>query len=341
MLFFIHLVPIAGDTSPFLFLGVSVSAVCGCGVFCARLCCFAGEFREENADVGGKGAGFPRMIVRRGSFRYRNVTEMKVCLVGCGNIGADLCIALQRGGIPARIVALNDVAEKRARLLLRTFRLDARICPLDEAVSLADFVAECASGGAVKDVLEAAIRHRKPCLIMSVGGLLDEAALLETARQKGVHVRVPSGAICGLDGIRSAMEAGLHRVTLTTRKPLRGLSGAPYLIEKGIDVEKLTEPLEVFSGTALEAVKAFPQNVNVAAALSLMGIGPKETQVRVIADPNATTNIHEIVAEGAFGRLTTITENLPSPRNAKSSYLASLSACAELRAAAEAFVSRS
>jgi aspartate dehydrogenase len=134
------------------------------------------------------------------------------------------------------------------------------------------------------------------------------------------------------------MEAGLHSVTLTTRKPPKGLVGAPYLVEHGIELDNLTEPLVIFEGTALEAVKAFPQNVNVAGALSIAGIGPMETRVRVIADPHATCNSHEIVAEGAFGKLQTRTENLPSPRNAKSSYLASLSACAELRAATMAFI---
>jgi aspartate dehydrogenase len=134
------------------------------------------------------------------------------------------------------------------------------------------------------------------------------------------------------------METGLHTVVLTTRKPPAGLAGAPYLIEHAIDIDNLDEPRVVFEGSALEAVRAFPANVNVAACLSLVGIGPEETQVRIIADPEATMNIHEVVAEGAFGRLTTITENLPSPRNPKSSYLASLSAVAELRAAAEAFV---
>ena len=96
----------------------------------------------------------------------------------------------------------------------------------------------------------------------------------------------------------------------------------------------------MFEGNALEAVKAFPKNVNVAAALSFNGIGPKETIVRVIADPNLRVNSHEVVAEGAFGRLQATSENLPSPRNAKSSYLASLSAIAELRLAAEAFVAQ-
>ena len=134
------------------------------------------------------------------------------------------------------------------------------------------------------------------------------------------------------------MEAGLHNVTLTTRKPPKGLVGAPYLVENEIDVLSLTEPKVVFEGNAFEAARGFPANVNVAAALSLNGIGPYETKVRIIADPNATENSHEVVAEGAFGRMQTITTNMPSPRNPKSSYLASLSACAELRAAAVAFV---
>jgi aspartate dehydrogenase len=143
-----------------------------------------------------------------------------------------------------------------------------------------------------------------------------------------------------LDGVRAAVEAGLHTVVLTTRKPPKGLDGAPYLLEKGIDLSALTKPTEVFAGSAREACKAFPKNVNVAAALSLAGIGPDLTQVRVVADPRATDNVHEIVAEGAFGRLETRTVNLPSPRNAKSSYLASLSGVAELRAAAAAFAAQ-
>ena len=262
---------------------------------------------------------------------------MKVGLVGCGNIGADLCIALQKGTIQAEIVALTDIDESHAKVLLRTFQLNAKICDLDENAGSADFVVECAVANAVKDVMTACMKHHRDCLVMSVGGLMTQPALLEQAREKRIQVRIPSGAICGLDGLRAAMEAGLHSVMLTTRKPPKGLAGAPYLVEHGISLDQLTEPLLIFEGTAMEAFQAFPQNVNVAGALSITGIGPVETRVRIIADPRATSNSHEIVAEGAFGRLQTMTENLPSPRNAKSSYLASLSACAELRAAAAAF----
>lgn len=266
------------------------------------------------------------------------MAKMNVGLVGCGNIGADLCIALQKGDIPAKIVALTDIDEKKAALLQRSFQLDAEVCGLDETAKRADFIAECATGGVVAEVIEAAIRHHRDCLIMSVGGLMLLPDLLAEARAQNIQVRIPSGALAGLDAVRAAMEAGLHSVTLTTRKPPKGLQGAPYLVENNIDLSSLKEPRVVFEGTALEACQAFPANVNVAGALSLAGIGPKETRVRIIADPKATENSHEVVAEGAFGRLQTVTTNLPSPRNVKSSYLASLSACAELRAAANTFV---
>lgn len=266
--------------------------------------------------------------------------KMRVGLVGCGNIGADLCIALQKGDIPAEIVALTDVDESRAKILLRSFRLNAKICSLEENARVVDLIVECAVADVVPDVVQAAMKYQADCLILSVGGLMEHPDLYAQAQVCNTHVRVPAGATSGLDGIRAAMEAGLHSVTITTRKPPRGLVGAPYFDEHNIDVEHLMEPTVVFEGNAREAVRAFPQSVNVAASLSLAGIGPDETMVRVIADPTVTNNIHEIVAEGAFGKLHTITENLPSPRNAKSSYLASLSAVAELREAAANFSSK-
>ena len=265
------------------------------------------------------------------------MANMKIGLVGCGNIGADLCIALQKGTLPAEIVALVDAREDHAQRIKRSFQLEADICDLEEAARRADFLVECATTTVVPEVLEAAERHGRGCLIMSVGGLMNVPDVFERVR-KCVPLYIPSGALCGLDGIRAAIEAGLHSVTLTTRKPPKGLAGAPYLKEQGIELDALTEPMVVFEGNARDACRAFPANVNVAAALSLAGVGPEETKVRVIADPKATQNSHELVAEGAFGRLQAVTFNLPSPRNAKSSYLASLSAVAELRVAAQQFV---
>ncbi|MCK5862709.1 MAG: aspartate dehydrogenase [Candidatus Hydrogenedentes bacterium] len=265
---------------------------------------------------------------------------MKVGIVGCGNIASDICRAIREKGLMAEVVALTDVDVAKAETLRQDHDLNAVITSLDKTVAAVDYVVECAVGIVVPEVLQSAIKYRVDCLIMSVGGFMSQPELLEEARKNRVHVWLPTGAVCGIDGIRSAMQAGLESVTLTTRKPPRGLVGAPYLKEHNIDVEHLSEPLIVFDGTAREAVKAFPANVNVAAALSLAGIGPDATRVRLVADPDATMNTHEIHAVGAFGELTTVTQNRPSPRNPKSSYMASLSASAEVAAAAAVFAAR-
>ncbi|MBN2309094.1 MAG: aspartate dehydrogenase [Candidatus Hydrogenedentes bacterium] len=265
------------------------------------------------------------------------MNTMKVGIVGCGNIATDLCLAVQKGDIPARIAALSDIDTARAEALRDAHAPEAVVCDLDANAASVDFIVECAAADAVETVVDAAIRHRKDCLLLSVGGLLACPELVARAREHHVNVRVPAGALCGLDGIRAAREGGLESVTLTTRKPPRGLEGAPYLVERGIDLSGIEEPKVVFEGSPLDACKAFPKNINVAAALSHFGIGPHKTRVCVIADPAAQTNSHEVRAEGAFGVLTARTENLPSPRNPKSSYLASLSAVAELRVAAESF----
>ena len=266
------------------------------------------------------------------------MAAMRVGLVGCGNIASDLCAAMADGRIKAEVTALHDVDAERADALRRQHNLNnATIGGLDEVAANCDFLVECAVAAAVPGVVRAAARHGVDCLVMSLGGLMLNMDLFDTARQSGILICLPSGAICGLDGVRSALQAGLDSVTLTTRKPPAGLAGAPYLRENGIVLDGLTEPLVVFEGSALEAVKAFPANVNVAAALSLAGIGPERTRVRVVADPAAVTNSHEVAASGPFGELRAVTSNRPSPRNPKSSYLASLSAIHELRSAAARF----
>ena len=134
-----------------------------------------------------------------------------------------------------------------------------------------------------------------------------------------------------LDGLKGAMAGRVSKVTLTTRKPPRGLEGAPYVAEKGIDLKALKEPTAIFSGSAREAVPAFPANINVAAALSLAGIGADKTVVKILADPTSDKNIHEIEAEGDFGELFVRMENVPSPTNPKTSYMTALSAIGLLR----------
>jgi len=152
-----------------------------------------------------------------------------------------------------------------------------------------------------------------------------------TLEKTGGRLWLPSGAIAGLDGVKAAVMAGVDSVTLTTTKPSEGLAGAPGIKEKAIDLNRIKVATEVYNGPADEACRLFPQNVNVAASLSLAGIGPKRTMVRIIADPNVDKNIHEIEVKGDFGVLRTRVENVPSPENPRTSYLAILSALATLR----------
>ncbi|MFQ5800136.1 MAG: aspartate dehydrogenase domain-containing protein, partial [Candidatus Hydrothermarchaeales archaeon] len=123
----------------------------------------------------------------------------------------------------------------------------------------------------------------------------------------------------------------LFEVELKTIKSPASLEGAPYIVEKGMDLSGIKKRTVIFSGNASEAVAGFPSNVNVAAALAISGIGVRKTRVKIIADPAVERNIHEIRAKGDFGELSFRTENLPSQKNPKTSLLAALSAVSTLK----------
>jgi len=171
-------------------------------------------------------------------------------------------------------------------------------------------------------------------MVMSTGALIDDELFREISRiakEQRRKVYVPSGAIVGLDNIKAAAVRPIEEVTLITRKPPQSFEGAPLIKKKQIDLSSLKKPLLLFEGSAREAVKLFPKNVNVSASLSLAGIGPDRTKVRIIADPQAENITHEIHVKGEFGEIITQTFNKPFPTNPKTSYIAALSAIATLR----------
>jgi aspartate dehydrogenase len=141
---------------------------------------------------------------------------------------------------------------------------------------------------------------------------------------------VPTGALVGFDAVRAAAEGTIHSVNMVTRKPPAGLEGAPYLIEHGISVSGVKEPLRVFAGSAREGARGFPANVNVAAALSLAGIGPDRTQLEIWADPTVTRNTHTITVDADSVRFSMTIENVPSA-NPRTGKLVALSVVAALR----------
>ena len=170
--------------------------------------------------------------------------------------------------------------------------------------------------------------------MLSCGGLLGHEEWIRLAQANGCRIIVPSAAIAGLDGAKGARVGAITAVTMETRKPPRGLEGAPWIVQQKIDLAALTAETLVFEGSATEACRAFPANVNVVAALSLAGVGPERTRIRVSAVPGMTMNQHRIRVEGEFGRLAIEVENAPSesPRTGKLSYLSTIALLRDLGA---------
>jgi aspartate dehydrogenase len=259
---------------------------------------------------------------------------LKVGIAGCGAIGSSLAKTIAddfRG--KAAVVGLFDVDRAKSSLLAKKLRRPA-LARKDIAglVESSQLIIEASSAAASASIAEAALRRGRSVMVMSVGGLLDgRIRLLERlCRRKGGRLYIPSGAVSGIDALKAARVAGIRRVTLTTTKAPRSFEGVAYVRARGIRLDRIKRPTVLFSGSAADAVKYFPQNINVAAVLSLAGIGARRTKVKIIASPLATKNIHEIIIESVSARIVTRTENTVHPRNPKTSYLAVLSAVALL-----------
>jgi aspartate dehydrogenase len=245
-------------------------------------------------------------------------------IVGCGAIGRALIGAVESGKLKVRIAGVTSRTEKNAREVLSAFDNPPPYVSLEDLIAGSDLVIEAAGGAVVPELAEKTFGARKDLMIISVGALLDHPEIMEHSRATGCRLYVPSGAIAGLDGIKSASVGKISHVTHTTRKPPAGLEGAPYLVQRGISVAGLREETEVFAGSAREACIGFPANVNVTAAVSLAGIGPDQTRVRILAVPGLPRNCHDIDVEGEFGLLHIHIENVPS-ENPKTGKLTALS----------------
>ena len=245
-------------------------------------------------------------------------------IVGCGAIGKALLNAVRDGKLAVRVAGMTSRTEKTAREFLASFKNPPPYLTLQELIAASDLVIEAAGGDIVAELADKVFAAGKEFMVISVGALLDHPEIMEKSRKTGCRLYLPSGAIAGLDCIKSASVGEITHVTHTTRKPPLGLEGAPYLVERGISLLGLTEEKEVFSGNAREACRGFPANVNVTAAVSLAGIGPDKTRVRIVAVPGQARNHHDIDVEGEFGLLHVHIENVPS-ENPKTGKLTALS----------------
>ncbi len=257
--------------------------------------------------------------------------SIKTAIAGLGTIGTTLVRKLSQGAIPGiELTAVAARDSEKARRILDELGCGVPVLPLADLVSVADLVVECAPSAILPEIARPVLAAGKKVMVLSVGALLSNPDLLDLAKKTGGQIIVPTGALLGLDAVSAAAEGKIASIRMVTRKPVKGLLGAPYLEEHGIKIEGITEPLMVFEGSAREAAKGFPANLNVAVALSLAGIGPDETRLEIWADPTVTRNTHRIVVESDSARFDMTIENIPT-ENPKTGRITALSVIAALR----------
>ena len=256
---------------------------------------------------------------------------LRVAIGGFGAIGKVVAEQLDCGIEGLALAAVSARDRMRAEAAMAGFTRPVPVVPLAGLWEHADLIVECAPAAVLRELAEPALAHGRQLMVLSCGALLDNFDLVELARRHGGRVLVPSGALLGLDAVAAAAQGNISSVHMITRKPPQGLSGAPYLEQNAIDVAGLSEPKRVFAGTAREAARGFPANVNVAAALALAGIGPDRTTIEIWADPTVTRNVHRIEVEADAARFSLQIENVPSAENPRTGRLTALSVVAALK----------
>lgn len=251
-------------------------------------------------------------------------TQKTVGIAGLGAIGSAVGRALQSGIDGLEWICASDIAppDEFKTIPLVSFEELAQRC---------DIIVEALPPQMVPKLASAVFAQNKDLTLISSCALLMFPEIRKMHELSTSRIFVPSGALTGMDGIKALKELGIKRSMIASTKPPMGFIGAPYVDKMGIDLTQIKTKQRLFCGNALEAAQGFPSNVNVAATLSLAGIGPENTEVEIWADHEATGNTHEVRVEGEFSRIFVSVENTPDPANPKSSMLAAQSIVTTLR----------
>lgn len=251
-----------------------------------------------------------------------SVKTKKIGVAGCGALGTIVCKALVEGIEKYEFIGVSDINETDFGVPNLSFAELAEAC---------DLIVECLPPKIVPELAQEVLKRDKDLMMISACALLLFPEIKDMVEKSNGRIMIPSGAIAGLDAISALNCANIDTATIATTKHPRGLKGAPYIVQENIDLNDTKGNTLIFRGNALDAAKAFPANVNVAATLSFAGIGPERTQVEVWADPNTQGNCHEITVKGGSSTIKTSVTNLPDPSNPKSSMLAGHSLVAALK----------
>ncbi len=266
--------------------------------------------------------------------------EKSIAIIGCGAIGSELAYNIDNKVIPnCSLSIIFDIDNKKTNNVYEklknkpvSFNIFKDFINSPEFKKI-DLIIEAASISAASNYVIDILKEGKDMMIMSLGVFSDINLYQEVIRileTNSNNVFLPSGAIGGIDIIRSIRKY-IDSITLTTTKNNKALKGAPFFQNNNIEIDTISKRQVIFEGTAFDAIKQFPSNVNVAALISLAGIGFNKTIVKIIVDPKESNNVHELNIKWKFGEITINISNKPTLENPKTSYLATLSALECLR----------
>jgi len=260
-------------------------------------------------------------------------SKIRVGVLGCGAIGSRIAKSIKtQCDEHAIVAALFDINPAKAQNLQKDIPYKNIVkSSYQDLLKCSDFIVEAVNAPDTYQLVRSAILAKKDVLVMSVGKFIGGESIFKLAQKQGVRVLIPTGAIAGIDAIKAASLQRIDSITLTTRKPIYGFADNTYVQEKRINLSQIKKETVLFDGNVSEAVKCFPQNINVAATIALASNSINKLRIRIATSPEFKVNSHEIEVIGEFGRLVTKTENVVCPDNPKTSYLAVLSAVRTLK----------
>jgi len=256
---------------------------------------------------------------------------LKVGIVGFGSIGFDVAQRIDQGIENFKLIGVSSRTKENVLKKITSFKLKPEVLELEELCKKSDIIIDCAPKVAFKKILQNCLLNRKPLITISGSGILDNFELVINANKSKTQVILASGAILGLDGLRAASEGKIFSVTMVTKKPPNALKNAKFVLENKISLAKLSNPKMIFKGSATEGAKAFPANVNVAAAVGLAGMGPEKTSLEIWADPKLTRNTHQVFVKSDSADFEIKIKNVQSKENPGTGKITALSVIACLR----------
>ena len=256
--------------------------------------------------------------------------DLRVGIAGVGAIGGAVARALVSGLAGFKLEALTTRDVQRRPKVLSELEHAVAVVDARELARRCDVIVECAPSTAFPQIVRPAAEAGRTIVTVSAAALIENMGLVDVASANGGRIILATGALLGFDAVRAAAKGVIYSVRMVTRKPPRALLGAPYLEAHHIDITNLSEPLQLFTGSAREGARGFPANVNVAAALALAGIGPDRTELEIWADPSLNRNTHSIRVDADSVRFEMTIENVPTPEKPGTGRVTALSVIAAL-----------